>query len=88
MTKFAILFCLAATSAQAQVQQLCAPRSIVVFNLERDFGEVRQRVDFVDETSVMEIWASEKTGTWTRFKTYTNGTSCLVDEGKGWGMKS
>ncbi len=35
-------------------------------------------------TAIFEIWASEKTGTWTILKTTPNGLTCVMAVGDGW----
>lgn len=58
----------------------CAPRDIVVERLASQYGETR-RSRGVTPTSVVEVFASDKTGTWTIIVTSVHGISCLVSVG-------
>lgn len=78
---------LMASSAFAQsplIQEGCAERGEVVRLLFEEFGETRQSMGFMQGErgiSVMEMFASEETGTWTIILSYPNGISCHVADG-------
>ncbi len=68
----------AASSAQPQ----CAPRAVVLERLASGFGETRQSVGLAQGSQVVEVFASEDTGSWTITVTLPNGTTCLVAAGQ------
>ena len=55
---------LLATSAQAQTPR-CAPRATVVEQLSSRYGESRQVVGLNANNTMMELFASVETGSWT-----------------------
>lgn len=62
----------------------CAERDQIVDRLQSNYAEHLtvgglQRVQ--NSTSVMEIWSSQETGTYTVLLTKPNGTSCIVAAG-------
>lgn len=71
-----------ATSPIAEI--LCAPRDEMVMRLERSFGEAPRAMGIRDMDSVMEIWASDRSGDWTLVLTYASGKSCIVAMGQDW----
>ncbi|WP_372833383.1 hypothetical protein [Puniceibacterium confluentis] len=60
----------------------CAPRANVVDRLASKFGETRQSMGLGTNNSVIEVFASDETGTWTITVTRTDGISCLVASGQ------
>lgn len=70
-------------AAPAFAQQNCGPRDQVILRLTTLFGEVRRGVGLGGE-SIVEVYASEATGTWTILVTNTRGISCLVAAGQAW----
>ncbi len=82
MTRFlaaALLF--VATSAQATPRN-CYPRDVVVKRLATGYGEARQAIGLNANGSILEIFASAKTGTWTVVITLPNGIMCLMASGE------
>lgn len=76
---------LSVSTAQAQT---CAPRQNVESALTERYGEqvVGRALD--SNNQVMEVWASEETGTWTITITRPNGLTCLVASGTAYdGMR-
>ncbi len=62
----------------------CATRDAVVRNLQTKYDEqlaVGGLQATQNTTSVMEIWASRKTGTFTVLMTNPNGVTCIVAAG-------
>ena len=59
----------------------CAPREIVVGRLADKYGETRQSIGLGANNSVIEVYASTETGTWTILMTMPNGISCLMATG-------
>ena len=72
-----------ALAGAAQAQTLaCAARDAVVDRLAEDYGEARQAIGLASANQVMEIFASEETGSWTITVTRPDGTTCLVAAGQ------
>jgi len=67
----------------AQAQMICGERDAVIANLGNKYGEARRGVG-VNGSSIVEVWASEATGSWTIISTYPNGVSCVMAVGDGW----
>ena len=70
-------------AAEAQTRP-CADRATVVERLEKRFGEVRQAMGLNRANSLVELFASAETGTWTIVVTTPNGKSCLIASGDLW----
>lgn len=62
----------------------CAPRDMVVERLAEGFGETRQSVGLGANNAVVEVFASEVSGTWTITVTMPNGLTCLVASGQAY----
>ncbi|MEM8538416.1 MAG: hypothetical protein AAGF56_11230 [Pseudomonadota bacterium] len=73
-------FMLAATHAQSQSRN-CAAHNVVVERLGSHYGESRQSVGLGADSSVVEIFASSETGTWTITVTRPGGPTCMVAVG-------
>lgn len=81
----AILTCLALTSVPAQAQNgICGERDAIVNRLQDKYGETRQSMGLQRNNGVVEIFASEESGTWTILVTLPNGMTCLVAAGEAW----
>jgi hypothetical protein len=82
---FALGFALlAAAGAEARVpgQGPCGQRETIVNRLAEGFGESRHSIGLRADNTVMELFASEETGTWTITVTLPNGLTCLVASGR------
>lgn len=73
----------AAPSAAAEGRS-CAQREKVVARLAERFGETLQSIGLQSETGMVEVYASEATGTWTILLTGPDGASCLLAAGQAW----
>ena len=73
---------LAADHAFAQQPRNCAERATVVERLSATYGEVRQSIGLAPNNSVVEVFASAETGTWTITVTNPAGVTCLVASGQ------
>lgn len=73
---------LSAVDASAQNVRNCGPRDIVVNRLASGYGETRQSMGLGANNSVVEVFASSETGTWTITVTSPNGVTCLVASGQ------
>ncbi len=78
----AVSMVLASTAATAQMRQNCGPRETVVKRLADGYGETRQSIGLGANNSVVEVYASNETGTWTITVTMPNGMTCLVASGQ------
>ena len=67
----------------AAAQQQCAPREAVVAHLNDNFSETRQAIGVARGNRVMEVFASDESGSWTITVTHPNGVTCLVAAGQG-----
>lgn len=79
-----LAFGLLATSlvpANAQGRN-CAPHEMVVERLASSYGESRQAIAMNPDTSVLEVFASADTGTWTITVTKPEGLTCIVAAGQ------
>ena len=68
----------------AQGSASCADRSLIVDRLSSKYGETRQSAGLNQNNGMVEIFASEETGTWTILVTMPTGVSCLMAAGKAW----
>ena len=74
---------LAGTHAFGQTRNRnCAPRTAVVERLASGYGETRQSIGLGANNAVVEVFASEETGTWTITVTSPQGVTCLVASGQ------
>lgn len=64
----------------------CAAHDVVVERLERGYGETRRAIGLAGADTVVEIFASDDTGTWTIAVTRAGGPTCLVAAGQGFEM--
>lgn len=70
--------------AQSRALSACAQRDLVISKLENSFGESRLAVGLRGQASLLEIWASAESGTWTILVTNTDGISCVMASGDSW----
>lgn len=74
---------IAGQSVKAQAAN-CAKRAEIVNRLGTTYGETRQSVGLGQNNAVVEVFASDTTGTWTIIVTMPNGMACLVASGESW----
>jgi len=86
MARFLILISLLATASATPLtaEVVCAPRAELVEKLTARYGEARQGMGMRGGESIMELWASDTTGSWSVIMTYTDGRSCIVAAGQDW----
>jgi hypothetical protein len=84
MSKYLIACLLIAypLTSHAQGPQ-CAKRDQVMDLLATKYGETRQGMGVADNSTVMEVFASE-TGSWTITVSSPDGMMCLVASGQGY----
>ena len=68
----------------AQSAQNCAPRDIVVTRLAETYGETRKSIGLGANNAVVEVFASEDSGTWSITVTMPSGLTCLVASGQAY----
>jgi len=73
---------LATQYAFAQNDRNCAPRDRVLERLTDTYGETRQSIGLTPNNGVVEVFASNNTGTWTITVTLPSGITCLVVSGQ------
>lgn len=84
LAPFAVLMlALGVTSATAQSRN-CAPHAMVVERLATGYGETRQSIGVGSDNTVVEVFASLETGTWTITVTQAGGPTCLVASGQAY----
>lgn len=71
-------------AATEEQNRPCADRSKVIARLAERYGETLQSLGLNDDSSVLEVYASEDTGTWTILITRTDGMACLIASGQAW----
>lgn len=76
---------LMATTASAQSRN-CADHALIVERLASGYGESRQSIGIGADNTVVEVFASLETGTWTIVVTRAGGPSCLVASGEAFQM--
>jgi hypothetical protein len=74
---------LAANHANAQSGN-CADHAQVVERLATAFGESRQSLGLAADNTVVEVFASMDTGSWTITVTRPGGPTCLVAAGQAY----
>lgn len=64
--------------------EACGPRDDLVTRLSVKFGETRRGIGLGRGDKVVEIFASEASGSWTIAVTTPDGRMCLVASGQSW----
>ena len=59
----------------------CAAHQLVADQLAQKYGEARRSIGLASDNTVMELYASALTGTWTMTVTLPRGLTCLVASG-------
>ncbi|UWR03405.1 hypothetical protein K3740_01465 [Ruegeria conchae] len=69
-------------AAQQVSAQNCAPREDVIKRLAKTYGETRRGIGIARQGAVMEVFASDRTGSWTIVVTLPEGVTCLIASGQ------
>ena len=80
----AAALCAGFVSAPIAAQANCGAREHVITKLQRDYSETLVAGGLQGNSNVqtmVEVWASEKTGTFTMLLTSPEGVSCVVAVG-------
>lgn len=72
---------MATNIATAQARNMCAERGVVLKKLTGQYGETRRSMGLAANNSIVELHASDDTGSWTITVTRANGITCLVAAG-------
>lgn len=59
----------------------CLSRAAALKKLAEDYGEYRKSIGLGKNNVVMEIFASDETGTWTVTITTPDGRMCIIQSG-------
>ncbi|MBV1868438.1 MAG: hypothetical protein KUG69_11120 [Marinosulfonomonas sp.] len=78
-----LLFGMAATGPPAHAAS-CGDRETLIDRLETQFSEQLIAGGLQSVQSVVEVWASPETGTFTVLVTNTQGISCVLTTGNNW----
>lgn len=73
---------LIATQSLRAQEAACGDRAMIVDRLARYYGESRQSLGLVGDRQVLELFASQETGSWTILLTAPDGIACLVAVGE------
>lgn len=65
-----------------QGQMMCGKRTDMVRQLGDKYGESRRSLGLAAGRGVVELYASEATGSWTILLTSPQGTACLMAAGE------
>ncbi|MEM1314660.1 MAG: hypothetical protein AAGI51_08910 [Pseudomonadota bacterium] len=63
---------------------VCGKREAMVQRLETQFGETRQGFGLQRGSSIVEVFASSESGSWTILVTQPTGMTCMVAAGQNW----
>ena len=59
----------------------CGERSNIVERLNTGYGETRKSLGLAGNQGIVELYASDATGSWTITVTHPNGLTCLLAAG-------
>ncbi|MBT9384809.1 hypothetical protein KM176_13145 [Pseudooceanicola sp. CBS1P-1] len=62
----------------------CAPRAVVIDRLHTAFGETPRSVGLGANNAMVELFASDESGTWTITATSPDGMTCLLASGEAY----
>lgn len=71
-----------AARAQSAPASICGQRDHIVRHLETRFGESVRSVGLAGPDRVVEVFASDETGSWTITVTSPSGLTCLMAAGR------
>ncbi len=73
-----------ALAAQQVQAQNCAPREDIIQRLAETYGETRRGIGIARQGAVMEVYASDSSGSWTITVTLPDGVTCLIASGQSY----
>lgn len=77
-----------ATPALSQSALTCAPRTVFTEAMTENRGEEMIGGGLHNGQQIVEIWASEETGSFTILMTFANGSSCLIGTGTHFNLQN
>lgn len=72
------------TAQSLAAQGNCAARETVVERLQGKYSERLKGGGLQNSDTLLEVWASETSGSFTVLITHANGISCVVSSGHNW----
>jgi isopentenyl diphosphate isomerase/L-lactate dehydrogenase-like FMN-dependent dehydrogenase len=69
----------------AAARGVCGERAAVIAELQHRYGETRRSVGLQQNRAIVEVWASDRTGSWTIVVTNADGRTCLMAAGEAYG---
>ena len=82
LTAAAVVYLTTTTDVAAQSGRNCGPRDVVVERLADGYGETRRSMGLGANNAMIEVFASNETGSWTITLTMPGGMTCLVASGQ------
>ena len=83
MKRFVLALALTSLAGPAMAQgAACAPRDVVVKRLAEAYGETRRAMGLGGQGAVVEVFASDSSGSWTITVTGPDGITCLIAAGQ------
>lgn len=76
--------CVILATRIAHAEPQCDTREKVTTLLAERYGETRRAMGIAGANAVMELYASDTTGTWTMTVTLADGKMCLMASGQGY----
>jgi hypothetical protein len=73
---------IALSTTPASAQSVCGKRDEIVRQLGEKYGETRRSLGLAQGRGVVELYASDETGSWTILVTSPQGLSCLIAAGE------
>lgn len=74
---------LSVSANSVQMNLKCTDHERLVEWLSQKYNENRVSYGLINQSTLLEIWASESSRTWTVLITSSNGRACLVSSGYG-----
>jgi len=79
---FMILAGTAAAFGQQSANLICAHRDQILHTLASTYGESVRSIGLAPQNRIVEVFASDETGSWTITVTSADGTTCLMASGR------
>jgi hypothetical protein len=71
-----------ADAQMAGAQMMCGKRADIIRQLDEKYGETRRSLGLAGGRGVVELYASDETGSWTILLTSPQGTACMMASGE------
>jgi hypothetical protein len=73
---------IALPAAPAGAQMVCGKRADILRQLSEKYGETRRSMGLAQGQGVVELYASDETGSWTILMTNPQGVACMMAAGQ------